>query len=384
VRASEPLPAAVSFDVTGTLLGLPRLGEIYAECFARHGLSAPPAALAQMVREVWQELSIRTSPGEDRFSHHEDGVRGFWRELVNRVAERLALPPPTPFLAAELYERFAHAEAWEVFADARDVLPRLRAAGVRLAVASNFDRRLPRLLDEAGVAPHLDTIVYSEEVGVEKPHPALFEELLGRLALPAARVLHVGDSRRDDVEGAHAVGMRALWLQRGGHGAGGRGGDLASLSQLPARLGIAVLAAALLLPLAACGRKETRSPAAAKGSDLPTEEVAPPPDARVDLTKDEVEKRHAETFSGVLPGGFPRGLPLPPQASLVDQGPRWVEVLVPRHPAAVQEPYLGQLRGAGWSVRDGGQRAWSLRKGASSVRLELHAQGPSTRLRLSY
>ena len=74
-------------------------------------------------------------------------------------------------------------------------------------------------------------VVYSAEVGVEKPHPALFEELLEELRLPAAAVVHVGDSRRDDVEGAVAVGMRALWLTRGSPR-----GDLASLSELPARL----------------------------------------------------------------------------------------------------------------------------------------------------
>ena len=112
-----------------------------------------------------------------------------------------------------------------------EALDALRAAGVRLAVASNFDPRLPRLLAESGLAPRLDAIVHSAEVGVEKPHPALFEELLGKLDLPASAVVHVGDSRRDDVEGALAVGMRALWLTRGSPR-----GDLASLRELPARL----------------------------------------------------------------------------------------------------------------------------------------------------
>ncbi|HEV8630992.1 MAG TPA: HAD-IA family hydrolase [Thermoanaerobaculia bacterium] len=228
---AEGAPLAISFDVTGTLLGLPRLGEIYAESFGRHGLPAPAAAFAPVVREVWQEFSIRTPLGEDRFSAHPEGARGFWRELVARVAARLGLATPTPFLAAELYERFAHADAWEVFEDARATLPRLRAAGLRLAVASNFDGRLPRLLADAGLGDFFDTIVFSEEVGVEKPHPALFEELLERLALPAGRVVHVGDSRRDDVEGARAVSLQALWLTRDSPR-----GDVRSLAELPARL----------------------------------------------------------------------------------------------------------------------------------------------------
>jgi putative hydrolase of the HAD superfamily len=222
----------VSFDVTGTLLGVPRLGEIYAESFARHGLSAPAGELAVTVREVWQELGVRTALGACRFTDHPEGAKGFWRDLVYRVAARLELPAPTPFLAAELYERFARADAWEVFDDVRETLAALRARGIRLAVTSNFDPRLPRLLAEAGLAEHFAAVVYSAEIGVEKPHPAIFEELLGRLELPAAAVLHVGDSRRDDVEGAAAVGMRALWLTRGS-----ARGDVASLRDLLQRFG---------------------------------------------------------------------------------------------------------------------------------------------------
>lgn len=229
--AAGRVPLAVSLDVTGTLLGLPRLGDLYAEAFARHGLLTTPAAAAGMVREVWQELSIRTRLGEDRFSSHPEGPRGFWRELVARVAARLELPAPTPFLAAELYDRFGHADAWQVYDEVPALLPALRGAGLRLAVVSNFDPRLPRLLEETGLAAHFEVVVVSSQVGVEKPHPAIFEELLGALRLPPGDVLHVGDSRRDDVEGALAVGMEALWLTRGS-----RQGDLSSLAELPVHL----------------------------------------------------------------------------------------------------------------------------------------------------
>src|SRR5205085_1441395 len=98
-------------------------------------------------------------------SSHPEGAKGFWRDFVARVAARLELPPPSPFLAAELFERFAHAAAWEVHADALAALPRLRAGGLVLAVVSNFDARLPRLLADAGLASSFATIVVSAEVG---------------------------------------------------------------------------------------------------------------------------------------------------------------------------------------------------------------------------
>ena len=143
-----------------------------------------------------------------------------------------------------------------------------------------------------------------------------------------------------------------------------------------------------VLAFSACGGKDEAKKPAPRRGELETVEVAPPPDARVDVGRDVKERRRAETFAGVLPSGFPRGLPLPPQASLVDQGrsggAAWIELLVPRRPAAVRGPYLQQLAGAGWAASSTGGDAWQLRRDGRAVQLTMRAQGPSTRLRLAY
>ncbi len=131
---------------------------------------------------------------------------------------------------------------------------------------------------------------------------------------------------------------------------------------------------------AACGG-DARPPSKAKGSgDLATVEVPPPPDARVDVSRDVQERRRAEIFAGVMPARFPRALPLPAQASLVDQGGgrggAWVELLVPRRPDAVRTPYLQQLRAAGWEVNAVGADSWRCRLQGDSV--EAHAAGAGT------
>ena len=222
--------AAVSFDVTHTLLGLPRLPEIYAAAFRRHGLPAEERDLARLIPEVWQELSCRTRLGEDRFSGHPEGSRGFWGDFVGRLAARLDLPAPSRFLVAELFDRFAHADAWRVYPDVVPALEELASRGLALGVVSNFDERLAGLLDDAGLGRFFTAVVTSADVGVEKPHPAIFHELIGRLELPGSAVLHVGDSRREDVEGAQGAGLAALHLSRDG------GGDIASLAELGTRL----------------------------------------------------------------------------------------------------------------------------------------------------
>lgn len=225
--------AAVSFDFTGTLVGLSRLGEVYAEVLGRHGVEVTPERIGPAVHQIWQELSFRVPLGEERFGAHPDGAVGYWRQLLEAVCRRLELPAPTAFAAAELFERFAQPAPWDLFPDVRPCLGALRGAGLRLAVVSNFDARLPRLLAGLELAAYFEVVVYSAAAGVEKPHPAIFEALLEELALPAAAVLHVGDRRREDLEGAQAAGLQALLLDR----ARGRG-ELATLDELPAHLGL--------------------------------------------------------------------------------------------------------------------------------------------------
>ncbi len=217
---------AVTFDATGTLLHCPRLGEIYAEVLGRHGVVVEPARARQLIREVWTEFDCSVEMGRDRFSSHPDGPRGWWRRFLERFCARLGAPPASRFAAAELYDHFARAESWELFADVPPVLDHLAGAGLELAVVANWDPRLPGLLEGLGVATCFSHVVYSAEAGFEKPHPGIFESALARLGVEPEEALHVGDSRRQDVEGAQAIGMRAVHLDRSG------GGDVRSLLEL--------------------------------------------------------------------------------------------------------------------------------------------------------
>lgn len=222
---------AVTFDLTGTLIHSPRLGEIYSEVLARHGVEVAPARARDLFSEVWSELDCATHPARDRFAAHPQGARGWWRRLMERFYERLEVASPGPFAVAELFERFAGPDAWEIYPEVGEVLAELRRGGLAIGLISNWDDRLPRLLDGLGLATLLDTVTYSQEVGAEKPHQRIFTTVLDRLDLPPARVLHVGDRRRKDLEGAQAVGMHALLLDRKT-----TTGDLSDLSELPTRI----------------------------------------------------------------------------------------------------------------------------------------------------
>ena len=210
-RGAAPL-RGVSFDATGTLFVCPRRGEIYAEVLGRHGLRLAAVEIEGGFRTAWSELDCRLGRGEDRYSSHPEGARGFWRELLERSCALLGKEDPGPFAAAELFARFERADAWELRPGAREVLTELRRRGLRVAVTSNWDRRLPRVLANLGLGDDIDAVVCSEDVGSAKPAEAIFLAACRELELEPASVLHVGDAKIEDREGAEAAGLPALWL----------------------------------------------------------------------------------------------------------------------------------------------------------------------------
>jgi putative hydrolase of the HAD superfamily len=224
--------AAVLLDATRTLFAAPDLGGEYARVLARHGVELAADELGRLAPLVWQELACSAPPLADRFGAAPGGSRGFWQRFVERVVELAGGPRPSRFAVAELYERFATAAPYRLYPEVEAALDELAAAGLRLAVVSNWDERLPRVLAALGLARRFAAVVISSEIGVEKPHPAIFGAALRRLGVAATAAVHVGDSRIEDVEGARAAGLAALHLARDG------GGDLASLAELAAALAL--------------------------------------------------------------------------------------------------------------------------------------------------
>lgn len=205
---------AVTLDVTRTLIHAPRLGEIYHEVLARHGVVAEPRAVETHVRQVWEELGCRADPRRDRFAAHPQGARGFWHDFVVRLCQHLEVADPTRFATAELFDRFAKASAWAVYPDVAPALLALRERGLRLGVISNWDSRLPGLLAQLDLAPFFEVVCFSAQVGVEKPHPKIFYHCLETFGLEPGCVLHAGDRQIEDVEGAQAIGMPTFRVDR--------------------------------------------------------------------------------------------------------------------------------------------------------------------------
>ena len=97
--------------------------------------------------------------------------------------------------------------------DVVGTLDELQRQGLRLGIVSNA-AYLPRLmkaqLTALGLAKYFTGVTFSSEVGVRKPHPAIYQDALAKVGGEPSRVLFVGDRVREDVQGPKALGMRAV------------------------------------------------------------------------------------------------------------------------------------------------------------------------------
>lgn len=126
------------------------------------------------------------------------------------LAHLLEAAGEDPALADPAFEViFAARQRIELYADSAAALDRLAARVPLLAITNgNAD------LELTGVARWFVGCVAAHDVGVAKPHPAVFGAASERLGLSPAEILHAGDDLETDVGGALAAGFQAAWVQR--------------------------------------------------------------------------------------------------------------------------------------------------------------------------
>ena len=217
--SAHPLKA-IFFDAAGTLIYLPvSVGEHYQNVAADFGASLDAAALNRAFKDAWIEAPER--PAAQNGAREEDD-KGWWRELVYQVLDQTLPSELTVAFDREayfeaVYAHFALPGIWRVYDDVRPTLERLRARGISLAVISNFDRRLYKILEQLNLRDFFAEIIISSEVGAEKPNPIIFQKAVHALGITATEAAHVGDDETKD-GGASLVGMHVFHLHRPAYG----------------------------------------------------------------------------------------------------------------------------------------------------------------------
>lgn len=217
--APLPLPGeieAILFDLDDTLVdarGSWRAG--FAEAIA--GLHARSPALQRLgsPAAIYDGWFRRYGEEAHRAAGYGEWRPGFTSEAFERlVAEHLG---PDPALAADLVARYRVAAPRHI-AIYPDAEPLLGLLGARypLGLISNGPSELQRpKIEQFALERYFEVLVVSGEFGVRKPDPLIFATALEALGVAPGRAVFIGDNPADDIAGARAAGLAAIWVNRG-------------------------------------------------------------------------------------------------------------------------------------------------------------------------
>jgi len=231
---------AVLLDAAGTLVHIeppaPRLQAALAE---RFGVMLEPHEASAAIHAEITYYRGHMQEGAD-----PEGLADLRRRCAEVLRQAL---PSSPALAgipsAELIEVLVGSLEFRAYPEVPAILDRLRAAALRVVVASNWDCSLPAVLERIGLLAHVDGVVCSAVVGAAKPDPRLLLAALHVAGAEPSQAVHVGDSVMEDVGAALAAGVRPVFLNRG-RGPMQRGETepavevIGSLSELPPLIGL--------------------------------------------------------------------------------------------------------------------------------------------------
>jgi HAD superfamily hydrolase (TIGR01662 family) len=197
---------AVLFDVDFTLARPgPELGpEGYVRAGERHGMTLDPARY-----EEGREAALAALERHPELEH-DDAI---WFTFTERIVLAMGGRQPASYdCAVEITRGWENHDNFELYDDVAPVLDELRAAGLKIGLVSNSARDVHAFARHHGL--EIDAGISSFHHGRTKPHASIFRAVLDLLEVAPAEAAMVGDTIDADVEGAVALGMRAVLVDR--------------------------------------------------------------------------------------------------------------------------------------------------------------------------
>jgi putative hydrolase of the HAD superfamily len=210
-------PKVILLDAVGTLFGVRgSVGEVYSAIAAEFGVQVQAEALNEAFLQAFAAFPPPVFPGatseEIPYCEFE-----WWHRVAEFTFRQVGAFEQfanfTEFFD-ELYQHFATAEPWFIYPDVLPALEQWRRIGIQLGIVSNFDSRLNYVLDALKLTEFFTSITISTQIGVAKPDPKIFTAALEKHYCDAKDAWHIGDSFRQDYEGARAAGLRAILVER--------------------------------------------------------------------------------------------------------------------------------------------------------------------------
>lgn len=200
----------IFFDIDGTLIDHAAASAAASLSFFDHfggEIAFPRAGFPQ----VWEQIVDR------HFDRYCRGEISIWEQRRARIREAF---DNVQMRDAECDARYrVYIDAYEsltaAFDDAKDCLARLRHQPLGIISNGARDQQIGKL-ERAGLLSYFSVLVFSEDAGIGKPSPRIFEEACRRAEAKPEECVHIGDDPAADVAGSAAAGLHPVWIDRYG------------------------------------------------------------------------------------------------------------------------------------------------------------------------
>ena len=194
----------VLFDLYGTLVpgGSREQRDAVSHATAK-ALGVNPYAFALLVRDTFHD---RTA-----------GRLGDLGATITELAGRLGATPPPAAINEAIELRLQLNRGLLNASWALPVLDRLREAETLLGVVSDCSAETPEVWNDGPLAERFDVTAFSCQLGMRKPCPAIYRVATDALGVQPDQCVFVGDGASNELSGARALGMRAIWYDDGGN-----------------------------------------------------------------------------------------------------------------------------------------------------------------------
>ena len=224
--------AAIVFDAVGTIIYAdPSPAEVYCRVAAAHGWQGTveqvcqrlPAAMRSQFQATQTNVaaSLEAPPASPLnydapllCVNQDLEHRNRWRAVVANVLWELD-SLTTHVVFEQLWQHFGSSHAWRVYADAQSAWQWCLDQEVLVAIASNFDSRLQRVLHGHSLFAQAACVITSAQVGAAKPDRDFYRAVAEAMQVAPSSALMIGDDFRADFEGARRAGFHSVWLDRG-------------------------------------------------------------------------------------------------------------------------------------------------------------------------
>jgi len=203
----------ICFDATGTLIETAEnVGEVYHRVALDFGVDLPGWRLDDAFRRVLRNAPLRGLEG-DSIEARRVAETEWWRERIHQTfqaTDSTVRFADFPAFSTALFDAYRTSAAWRARTGALETVRILRDRGFRLGVISNFDHRLPKILEGLGFDAFFDVILTPSECGASKPSRAIFEAAAGSFGAAMDDLVYVGDDAPEVLEQVAALGLRVI------------------------------------------------------------------------------------------------------------------------------------------------------------------------------